>query len=403
MRFMAFVVALFLIPSGVFAQELSKDKLDKLREVNQSLQTVKELQEQQVLTPQRALLAQEYYLKQAANLVGHEVTVEEVPPLLKNKETLFQQVTGFFTFANILWVFAGVLLSVAIIWLAGLYLLYMLVHVPAVAYELSCYAILVGAFYSGNMWLMLPACCLLPGCLHLTKFLHLSKTYAELKNFDLEEVSINGVKFNYAVFTSFVCTVVYGCVSYYYGSPLIGFLAVMSLFSFLGFSILVMPLCYCIGFKDEDSIPRTICAAFLFLGVYVTNHIATLRGVTGLTYLNEIYGAGVLFIGTFVYYSGLLIVSSRFYVRTSDTRYWVLQLVTILSGIAALYIGSVYDLSTLRSIGGTFFFLYVLEKYFEIPWGNVGWAWSLLGLSGGLYWLAGFASQHPEYFFMGLK
>ena len=30
----------------------------------------------------------------------------------------------------------------------------------------------------------------------------------------------------------------------------------------------------------------------------------------------------------------------------------------------------------LLGIGGTFFTLYLLEKYFELPWRGVGWAWA---------------------------
>src|SRR5690606_30204777 len=119
---------------------------------------------------------------------------------------------------------------------------------------------------------------------------------------------------------------------------------------------------------------------FVFLAVYVVNHIyATTQGTTvaALSYTDAVFGSGMLFVGTFVYHCGLLIVSSKYYLREIDGHYWSLQAVTVLSGIAALYIGSVYELGMLRGISGTFFCLYVLEKYFEIPWKNVGWAWAL--------------------------
>jgi len=48
--------------------------------------------------------------------------------------------------------------------------------------------------------------------------------------------------------------------------------------------------------------------------------------------------------------------------------------------------------------GGTLFYIYVLEKYYEIPWEGRGWAWSLLGLAGLLYVFVIVATRKPEYF-----
>jgi hypothetical protein len=72
-------------------------------------------------------------------------------------------------------------------------------------------------------------------------------------------------------------------------------------------------------------------------------------------------------VGTFVYFLGLLIWSSKWYSR-EKSEYATLQPITIASGMIALYLGAVGQISQLQGIGGTFFFLYVIEKYFELPW-----------------------------------
>ena len=80
-----------------------------------------------------------------------------------------------------------------------------------------------------------------------------------------------------------------------------------------------------------------------------------------------------------------------------------MQIITIASGVGAFFFGATFGINALLGIGDTFFVLYLLEKYAEIPWKEVGWAWGLLGLSGLLYASAWVASKYPEYFLLGLK
>lgn len=106
--------------------------------------------------------------------------------------------------------------------------------------------------------------------------------------------------------------------------------------------------------------------------------------------------------GAFVYYLGLLILSSRYY-NAGKGNYILLQIITVLSGVAAFFVGATFGVNILLSIGGTFFVLYLLEKYSELPWNDIGWAWSLLGIACLLYGAAFVVGKYPEYFLVGLK
>ncbi len=64
----------------------------------------------------------------------------------------------------------------------------------------------------------------------------------------------------------------------------------------------------------------------------------------------------------------------------------------------ALYVGAVYGPESLMEVGGTFLALYLLEKFFELPWRRHGFAWMCLALAGLLYLGASFAEGHPQYF-----
>ena len=112
--------------------------------------------------------------------------------------------------------------------------------------------------------------------------------------------------------------------------------------------------------------------------------------------------------GYFVFYLGMLTMSSKYWSYESSSpdgsytlnwgKYLAMQFLTFCAGVGALYIGSIYQIDLLMGIGGTFFVLYLLEKWYDLPWDGVGWAWSLLGLSGFLYFFVIVAQKHPEYF-----
>ncbi len=140
----------------------------------------------------------------------------------------------------------------------------------------------------------------------------------------------------------------------------VGFLAVAALLSALGFSVLITPLCYYIGFRDEGAVGRTTTAAFLILLTFI-----------GLRLLRSnipqliVFDFGAVFMGSFVGYLGLLILSSKWYTGRRY-HYAIMQVITILAGIAAIFVGTFLRIEELQKIGGTFFVLYLLEKPFEL-------------------------------------
>jgi hypothetical protein len=77
----------------------------------------------------------------------------------------------------------------------------------------------------------------------------------------------------------------------------------------------------------------------------------------------------------------------------------------VVSGISALYFGTALGSAAVVGVGGAFFYVWLLEKYFEIvDTARIHAAWAMLFLSGILYFMAWNAMQHPEYFiFMANK
>ncbi|GAA6624077.1 hypothetical protein NUACC26_099020 [Scytonema sp. NUACC26] len=131
-------------------------------------------------------------------------------------------------------------------------------------------------------FLALPGCLGLIGALTFSEYLHrqtLQQFYEESK---LDRFSLY----------SLILFCIWTAVAVTYNSVAIAFLAVISLETFLGFSVLVMPLHYFIGFRERKVIPRTTAASFLLLVFYVGLKISQ----TDITYLN-IFSLGALFMG----------------------------------------------------------------------------------------------------------
>jgi hypothetical protein len=353
----------------------------QMAEIKQRILTVDELESRKVLTADSANAQRQYYMDRAAEVAGRPITRHEL-------ET-WQEREGFFTFLNICLVLAGILGVVAIGWLFGIYLLPLFILVPNQVWQIFvyilCYFLIFG---TSTMWTVFPGCLGLIGAVSLTLHLHLKENR------------------NWGTIISAICSLSWSAAALYHGSGLIGFFAILALESLLGFSVLVGPLCVAIGFEDDDVMPRATLASLVLLvaGVVLRGALllpsGALRPET-LSFANTFapFQTGLIFVGTFVFFTGLLIMSSKWYAKSG--MYLLMQLVTVVCGVAAVYVGSVLGIGTLTGIAGTYFGIYILQKYVELPWKSVGYAWSLLGLAGLIYAFVYFAQQNPQYFLFG--
>ena len=272
------------------------------------------------------------------------------------------------------------------------------------------------------LWLLVPASLGFAGCFCLSYRLHWfphSHRRPPSKGTTNEPDNIcfgpGPVSFPWVL--SGLCTILWAGTAIFYhrvypnaGIPyFLAFIAVMALESFLWFSIIMLPGMILMGWEQENQAPKSTLASLLVLLIGLSTVF------TGSATHADIvlFQPGCLFMGAFVYYLGLLVMSSRWYswqprlnleqTRALFKRYRIMQAITIISGFAAWYLGSTFHIGVLLGVGGTFFTIYLIEKYYEIPWKGVGWIWSSLGISVALYFFVGFAAQHPQYFIWGIR
>lgn len=390
------MIALLLLCALAVDPADNMAQLDQLVELRQCVEAVQKLEKHGVQVDKTIVPG---LLQEAETATAGKVTTWEqlqaitgggdTPPSAEEKHW------GFLTFVNIIWITAALLGVGAVVWLFGIYLLALIIAIPAQVWELICYGVCAFLIFLGariadpNMVLMpvLPGCIGLLGCIALTKFVH----------FDNQDILRPA---------SWFLTVVWAIVAVMYGSHVIGFMAVMALLSALGFIMGMIPGVLWMGFDDDKLIPRTTIAAGFITLFYLAIQIC---GISDPRVL--LFKEGAMVCGTFVYFIGMLIWSSKWMCYEfgpfdghsnhglNFLRYLALQVAMIASGVAALYIGSVFQIGFLLGMGGTVFYIYLLEKYYEIPWEGAGWAWSTLGLAGILYAFAAFAKANPTYFF----
>jgi hypothetical protein len=302
--------------------------------------------------------------------------------------TPWEQFRGLMTFTNIIIVFGVILAGSAFIWLFGHYFLDLIRMVPAQAWEVVLWTGFTGIAYSATAvvpdWqlaVLMPAAFGFLGATILTCNLHGGDSRAY-------------------EWPSLLLAVVWGVMAVAFQSHVIGFMSVMAMLTALGFICGHFPGCVYMGFESDRVIPRTTLAAGLMLAVHILL-VITGAAATEIAPFRE----GMSFMGSFVYFLGVLIMADKYYCRVrGDVNwglYWLMQALVLTSGVGALYLGAVFGLTALTAFGGTFFALYILEKYYDLPWYGIGWAWSLLGLGGLLYGIGVFAKSHPQYFLFG--
>ncbi|HZO74283.1 MAG TPA: hypothetical protein VFB60_18925 [Ktedonobacteraceae bacterium] len=350
-------IALFLLMTQVaFAQ--ANGSTPDIISIKHSILTVQELERQGILTHADAEKSIIYYVAQASQAAGHPLTLDEIlatPDPAPQKLTPLQQFAGAIDFLTLLLVLAVLAVGGAVIYLFRYYvakLLQLFKNVPVIVYEIVFYTASLGCALWG--WFLpepIHSSLGFLGCLFFTGALGFSSSY--------HRVPVNQFRFSVMLF------IVWAVVAFLFGSSLIGFIAVGALLSAFGFSPF-LDLVFNDGRHWNDHLfERSTLAAFAVLSLFIG-----LRLTGTLLPALAVFEFGALFLGSLVGYAGLLYLSTRLpwnYALRHRKRYWGFQAVTIIAGVGALFFGSVFQISELRKIGGTFFVLYCLVKLLEIP------------------------------------
>ncbi len=324
-------------------------------------------------------------IQKAQKAAGHEITEGEILSLEDKvyqvaELTALQKVVGFISFKNILWTICTIVFVASIGYLLGdlfVQLAKIFTLLPKVVYEVLFYiasgALVVGGYYLGDGLRVNVA---FAGCLMMIAALTFTGYIRKIKP--------HYVGISVALF------VLWAACAIVFESQLIGVITILALMSALGFSAMVLPMCYVIGFKDEDSLVRGTTAAMIILSSFA----GLVMFPVDIPYI-DVFDSGVFYVASFVGYLGLLITTSKWYI--SKDKYVLMQVVMLVACAAGLFVGGVFGIGVLQKMSGTFLVLYLIEKPTEIPFENArGLAGVGLVVSGVIYALCMWISYNPE-------
>lgn len=341
--------------------------------LRQYYDVINNLEKRGILNTDIANQEKQLYIDHASKLAGSD-------KLLTEEEFLtWKQRQIIVSFSNIIAIIAAVIVILALTILIGIFVAPLLISIPVIFWESLFYII---SFYlmilTHNSWTIFFGCLSFVATISSTITLHSSSR-------------------NMGLIASWICFIVWSFVAIYQQNREAGYLAVMALESSLGFVIFVGELVIMIGFQNEKIIPSSTIASFILIILGSILHIQQRSNFLTIPFTRPL-----LFLGTFVYFIGMLILTSRLYTDWNRKKiiFCIFQFIAFFSGLATMFFGPMLEIPFIQAIGGTMFVIWLLQKYIEIaPWKGVSTVTgSLFGFGMLLYGFAYFLQKNPEYF-----
>lgn len=285
--------------------------------------------------------------------------------------SIVSAMASFLTVANVVWFLSVAMIACSLLYLLAPYIALLLNSLHVVVAELLCYAVTTGLFvYADGRQgvsrglLAFSACILTLLCILFSCSMHLH---------DKDSVT-NWV--------STICFFLWSPLAVYFRSSSIGFIALLSLFTALNFTASSRSFGYVIGYRSEAALVRCMAVSLFIVGFYLWIKLAAPES-TGV----DVFRVGALFMGPLAFFVGALICSSKWYHEDEAEIPWVIcNLLLVAALLACYFFGSLKpELGTLYGFAVIFSILFVMDKYIEIPWGDRGWVWGILGAGVALY------------------
>lgn len=371
-------------------------------------------------------------LQQAGDLLGRPqglthpqlLSIPASITALQDHKSPLARLLGFFTFVNIVWTFAvlGIAVSLGpvlvlalapLLRLLGGALRRMLVRVlvPLVLkchqvglFEAALYAVVAAVIVDGlalprdwGHFITLTGVGLLVPLTGYTMFLNGPALLTRVRP---ESWQLMGSLYVVALLTPLACRL---------ESALLAWLAVLALYSIVGFSAGAGRLCYWFGFKSDAARERSVVASTLFTALSVVGHTQGLfdsGNVVGHVHSNDLlaplalptalapFRGPLTLFGAVVLLLGLLISSSSYY----GTNFLWEQVRFVVVDCACLYTGLVLGLPGLANTAILFAVLYGMERYRDLHMTNDWNLWVLFLMGSLVLWRGSlWLHTHPEF------
>lgn len=334
-------------------------------ELKQYYDFISNLEKRGVINRETANREKDLYIQHTSNLFGKK-------ELFINMVTTNNQQQSMTSVSIIIQMLAGIIVSIALSVFINFYKL-PLHNVSPIPFEILFYIISIYLMMlSSSSALMLLGCFIFLVLIPTT----ISLRFTKLKD---DYYSINRIYL-----------VVWTIAAIYQQSELIGYLAIIAFQIFLNMHEFIKKWLVNIRLSyAERLVPSATIASFILLFIGTILHVGQRPN-----FLVVPFAKPLLVLGTFIYFTGISILSSKWYIdrRTRKHVFWLLQCIAFFSTLAAMSYGPMLELPFVQAIGGIIFSIWLLQWYIAImPWSTpahvIG---SLLGLGVIYYVLAYF-------------
>jgi len=185
-------------------------------------------------------------------------------------------------------------------------------------------------------------------------------------------------------------------LSIIFQSSLFSWITVITLYLSLGFSFVSSYICYFFGYGDEGVIIRSSIASISLLGIFFTLKIKNIGNV-----ILKPFGTPVMCMGSICLLFALIIFTSYWTYYHNQNRFqkFMFRQLLFLAVIAIeLYIGSVYNIDSVRNTAITFLVIWMMQKYCEIH-NELHWnLWFIILLFSIIIWrLSLYLNSNPAF------
>jgi hypothetical protein len=278
--------------------------------------------------------------------------------------TLAQRWVGYITFLNLAYVLGATLVALGIAFVFG-GIIVQIVTAMRVILEVVGYALCVGALVlawqtdaAHQLPYVMAASIGFGFCVAATIWIH------EIEGEDPRTVLA-------------LYLIVWSIIAILFNEVAVGFLAVAALMGILGFSIGVGPGYYAFGFEREDNMPRAATTGYILLAGFIAQKLMWPAAPAYVT----VFAPGAFWLGSFVAFTGMLIMSFRWYCGR-QVSHIPMQILTVVSLVAAVAVGMWFNIVPLPGMAGTFLVLFVASKSIDFAWDSaigVGFALMFAG------------------------
>lgn len=182
---------------------------------------------------------------------------------------------------------------------------------------------------------------------------------------------------------SYCQTLIWGGMAYLFGNGFVGFLAVASFVSSIGFMVVMYPGMISIGFikSDRASIAKLTAIAFLLSVfswlIFYTGYIPQLDFIRKEI---GVFRVGMVSLVPMVFFVGLGYMTFFLYKRDYFER-MILELNALMLGGGVLLVAFMYEINSMFWIGAFFMIWDIIDKYYELVYKKVDFVWFGLSLA----------------------